>query len=300
MGKPLVSVLVPTKNSEATIGKCLESIRNQTYRNIETIVVDCFSSDATKKTAEDHRVRILESRANRSEARNIGAEKAKGDFVFFVDSDMELDPSVIEECIRKVDEGYHGAIVPEISVGDGFWAECRALEKTCYIGDDSIEAARFFVRSAFESVGGYDCELEAGEDWDLDHRARLKGYKIGRIDAFIAHHEGKLELRETISKKRHYGETLEKYKRKHPNRAKQQLRLIRPAFMKNWRRLAKDPVHSVGMLLMKTCEFLALVQSGSVTRADPVMGYSKKSATVEKSEETLGTDKTRRERLWQE
>jgi ubiquinone/menaquinone biosynthesis C-methylase UbiE/glycosyltransferase involved in cell wall biosynthesis len=280
--EPLVSVLIPTENSEATIGKCLDSIKNQTCPNIEIIVVDCFSKDKTKEIAEDYKARIFESEAKRSEARNIGSEKANGDLVVFVDSDMELSSSVIEECVRKVKEGYHGAIIPEISIGQGFWAKCKALEKTCYMGDDSIEAARFFVKSAFESVGGYDCELEAGEDWDLNHRMRRSGYKIGRIDAFIAHHEGKLRLRETMLKKRHYGKTLGRYKRKHPNEAKQQLRLIRPAFTKNWRRLARDPVHALGILFMKTCEFLALTNSGSVTRLDPLKEYFRKPGTVEK------------------
>jgi glycosyltransferase involved in cell wall biosynthesis len=252
--KPLVSVIVPTKNSEATIQKCLGSIRSQTYSNIEIIVVDCFSEDKTGKIAEGYGARIFESEAKRSEARNIGAEKARGDLVFFVDSDMESVPSVVDECVEKIREGYDGVIIPELSVGEGFWARCKTLEKACYIGDDTIEAARLFKKNVFERIFGYDSELEAGEDWDLNQRIRKAGYRIGRIDAFIIHKEGRLSLRETMLSKHYYGRTLEHYLTKHPEEAKHQLKLFRPAFIKNWRKLAEDPIHASGMFFMKACE----------------------------------------------
>lgn len=252
---PSVSVIVPTKNSEADIEKCLRSIRNQRYSNIEIIVVGNLKNKI-RKTAEFYKARVIESEMKRSEARNIGAEKASGEFVFFVDSDMELFPSVVNECVKKIRESYHGVIVPEFSIGEGFWAKCKALEKACYVGDDLIEAARFFKRSTFESIGGYDPELEAGEDWDLSQRFGKRGYRIGRINAFIRHHEGKLSLRETMLKKRYYGKTLQRYRKKHPKKAKQQLKLIRPAFIANRKKLMEDPIHAFGMLFMKTCEFI--------------------------------------------
>ena len=48
------------------------------------------------------------------------------------------------------------------------------LEKLCYVGDDLIEAARFFRKSSFDAIGGYDVDLEAGEDWDLNQRLRVQ------------------------------------------------------------------------------------------------------------------------------
>jgi len=257
MDKPLVSAVVPTFNSEKFFEECLKSVRGQTYPNIEIIVVDNYSRDKTREIAENYGARIFLSDAKRSEARNIGVERAKGKLVLFVDSDMELDFSVVDECVEKIGEGNDGVIIPEISVGSSFWAKCKALEKTCYIGDDSIEASRFFRRTVFETVGGYDSELEAGEDWDLNQRTRKAGYSVGRIDAFIKHHEGRLSLQETMLKKRHYGKTLQRYRMKHPGEARQQLKLIRPAMMRNWRKLAKDPIHALGMFFMKACEFLA-------------------------------------------
>jgi len=254
--KPLVLVVIPTKNAGETIEICLKSLEEQTYPNIEVVVVDSYSSDGTKGIAEKFGAKFMESKVRRARARNLGAKESMDELILSLDSDMELTPRVVEECVNKVKEGYDAVIIPEVSVGVGFWAKCKALEKSCYIGDELIEASRFFKREAFEAVKGYDLELEAGEDWDLNQRIKAE-YQIGRINAFMKHHEGNLRLRETMLRKHYYGQTLEKYRTKHPKEAKQQFKLIRPAFMRNWRKLAKDPIHATGMLFMKACEFAA-------------------------------------------
>jgi len=255
MRKPLISIIIPTKDSDATIRKCLESILNQTYANIELIVVDSYSRDETRKIAENYGAAVFETDAERSQARNIGARKSLGDFVFFIDSDMQLDSSVVAECVKKTREGNKAVIVPEVSVGEGFWAKCKALEKSCYVGDDSIEAARFFEKNAFEKIGGYDPDLEAGEDWELNQRVLHARCKVGRVRSTILHDEGKLSLKKTIMKKYYYGKMLKPYMTKHPRDVKPQLGPARLVFLKRWKRLIADPTHAVGMLFMKTCEF---------------------------------------------
>lgn len=263
---PLVSVVIPTKNSEATIEKCLRSIRNQTYPNVEIIVVDTHSKDNTKKIVEKYGGTLIESDAGMSRARNIGADESQGELILSLDSDMELTQKVIKECVNKIKEGFDGLIIPEKSVGRGFWAKCIALEKSCYVGDNLIEAARFFKRTVFDAVGGYDRRLLFGEDKDFDIRAREEGFKIGRINKFIKHNEGSLNLWKNIRKKYQYGKTLDRYNKKHPSKAKQQLKLIRPAFIRNWRKIARDPVHALGMLFIKACEFCAVVLGSTCAR----------------------------------
>ena len=71
----LVSVVIPTYNSEKTLAKCLESIKNQTYKNIEVIVVDKFSVDQTVENAKKFNAKIIQSSAEMSKARNIGLSK---------------------------------------------------------------------------------------------------------------------------------------------------------------------------------------------------------------------------------
>jgi glycosyltransferase involved in cell wall biosynthesis len=253
--KHLVSFIIPTKNSGRTLPICIRSIRNQTYPNIEIIIVDSFSSDGTKRIAENHAARTIEANVKRSEARNLGANSAVGELVFFIDSDMELDPNVVEECVRRIKEGYDAIIIPEVSVGEGFWAKSKALEKLCYVGDDLIEGARFLKRSVFEALGGYDPELEAGEDWDLSNRIRKTGYRIARIKSPIMHHEGRLSLMDSVRKKYYYAGTIDRYIQKYPEVAKKQLTLFRHAFLRNWRKIVADPPHAFGLLIMKICEF---------------------------------------------
>lgn len=252
----LVSVIIPTKNSEKTLGKCLESVKNQSYKNIEIIVVDNNSTDKTLETARKYADKFFQKGPERSSQRNYGAKMAKGKYYLFIDSDMELTKKVVEECITVSNEkDIWGVIIPEISIGEGFWAECKALEKRCYIGDETIEAARFFKKETFSKIGCYDENMIASEDWDLHQRVKNKGYKITRINSFIEHNEGSLSLLNSIRKKYYYGKTISKYIAKHPKNAKKQFTLFRPAFIKNWKILLKDPIHTIGLFIMKISEF---------------------------------------------
>ncbi|EHQ91862.1 glycosyltransferase family 2 protein [Desulfosporosinus youngiae] len=96
---PKISVVVPVYNVEKYIAECLESLVNQTFKDIEIIIVDDGSPDNSAKiykeyAALDSRVKVIEKKnAGVSEARNTGIDNAIGDFLMFVDSDdwMELN-----------------------------------------------------------------------------------------------------------------------------------------------------------------------------------------------------------------
>jgi len=262
MNEPLVSVIIPTYNSASTLDACLHSIKNQTYGNIEVIVVDKFSSDATVNIAKNYNAKIIDSNVSRSEARNIAAKNSKGKFILSIDSDMELTEDVIEECITKSNY-FDSLIIPEISFGKGFWAKCKSLEKQCYIGDETIESARLFKKDIFDYIGGYDKNLILGEDKDLELRIRENGFKIGRIKSMIRHNEQNINLWKTIEKNYQYGKTLEKYMVKHPKYLSKypkhlsaESKLI-SAYIRNWTLLIENPTIGAGMLFMKFCEFFA-------------------------------------------
>jgi len=220
--------------------------------------VDNHSTDTTRETAG--RVTplvlmgVLSAVPNATQALVLRA----GPTLFFIDSDMVLANTVIEQCAKLIteDTAVKGIIIPERSVGEGFWARCKALERSCYVGDDTIEAARFFDRGAFEKVDGYDEALTVAEDWKLSQRARGMG-SIRRVNAYITHCEGHLTLRKTMRSKFYYGTTLGRYIRKQPAAATHQLRLVRPAFVRHWCQLLTCPVLTVGMMIMKGCEFAA-------------------------------------------
>jgi glycosyltransferase involved in cell wall biosynthesis len=250
-------VVIPTYNSSPTLETCLKSVRLQTYPNIEIIVVDNCSTDESVDIAKKYGSIIFRVKALRSMARNYGAAKARGDFIIFIDADMELTPKVIEESIRKaLNDNADAIMIPEIRVGESFWAKCRAVERLTYVGDPLIESARFFRKEVFEKVDEYDERLEAGEDWDLHARVDGAGYKIKSIGALIRHYEGQLTLRRMVLKRYYYGKTLMKYIRKHPKNARIQFMPIRLNYIRNWRILAREPLYGCGVLFMKMLEYV--------------------------------------------
>ena len=102
---PLISVIVPIYNVVDYLQRCVDSIRKQSYRNLEIILVDDGSTDnsgamAEKFALEDKRIRVFhKENGGSSSARNLGIEKARGDFIGFVDSDDFIEPEMYERML---------------------------------------------------------------------------------------------------------------------------------------------------------------------------------------------------------
>lgn len=266
--KPKVSVIIPTKNEEENIRRCLESIQSSIINlpagkaghlpsTIEIIVVDNYSKDKTVELAKKYTKKVFQKGPERSAQRNFGAQKAIGEILFFVDADMEVGKDVINQAVRlfQKDSQVKGIIVPEISVGDNYWARVRALERSCYL-ETLVEAARIFKKKTFLQAGGYDEKLIAAEDWDLNARVKKLG-KIKRIKGKIIHYEGRLSLFNHLEKKYYYGRNVRLYAQKHPERFKDQAGVTRlKVFIKNWKKLASNPICGIGVVILKFLEYL--------------------------------------------
>ncbi|MDO8657854.1 MAG: glycosyltransferase [Candidatus Levybacteria bacterium] len=263
MQQPLVSVLVHTKNSKRTIKKHLESIVSQSYKPIEIIMVDNNSTDNTVAIAKHFTRNIFTYGPERSAQRNFAAKKAKGDYFLVPDSDMILGKNVVAQCVSLMlsDPKIKAIVIPEESIGEGFWTQCKILERSFYFGVDWIEAARFFKRKTFERIGGYDEKNTGTEDYDLPQQIIKKYGKesTGRIKEFIYHDEGRLSLFGTLKKKFYYAQKLQVYKDRNPEYYGKQANIIRRyvLFFSNPIKLFRNPVIGLGMLFMKTCEFAA-------------------------------------------
>ena len=182
---PLVSVVVTTRNEERNIGNCLKSIKLQTYKPIEIIVVDNNSNDETKTIAREYADVVVDKGPERSAQRNYGiCDLAHGEFAMFIDADMILSPSLVEECVSRFQTQDVVALhIDEIILGRGLLAKIRRFERSFYSGT-VIDGARFFVRKTFCDIGGFDEDLPPGpEDWDLDKRLKETG-NIELVDPF--------------------------------------------------------------------------------------------------------------------
>jgi len=259
----LVSVIIPTFFSGKILETCLRSIRNQTYENIEVIVVDAFSHDDTRQIAEELGAKVFLLADERSPARNFGVRPARGSFVLFVDSDMELTPNVVDECVAKcLGEDVDAVIIPEESVGKSFLARCKKLEKGMRRQEFYFEAPRFFKKEVYDSIGGYDENLVVGEDFELTHRLRVAGFNVGRCEARIRHHEENVSLKSLTAKLYYYGKKLPTYVRKEPWLS---LETSSPVHLvKNLPLLRKQPMYFAGLCSLKLVEYTAYFVGASV------------------------------------
>lgn len=103
--RPLISVIIPAYNVEKYIQRCIESIRKQTYSNLQIVIVDDGSTDQTGKIADslsmkDSRIQVLHKQNQGvSAARNSGLEVARGGYIGFVDGDDYIEPVMYEKLI---------------------------------------------------------------------------------------------------------------------------------------------------------------------------------------------------------
>ncbi|MEM3465491.1 MAG: glycosyltransferase family 2 protein [Candidatus Jordarchaeales archaeon] len=117
VASPLVSINIPTLNSSVTLKYCLEAIKNQTYKNVEVIVIDSFSSDDTVKIASEYGAKIYFAKGLFNQ-RLVGIHKSRGKYILLLDSDQVLEKTAVEECV-KMEESLRkpkAIILNEISI----------------------------------------------------------------------------------------------------------------------------------------------------------------------------------------
>jgi glycosyltransferase involved in cell wall biosynthesis len=240
----LVSIVVPTRNSAATLGMCLQSLKEQTYPDIEIIVVDNNSQDKTQEISKGFGVIPIVAGKERSEQTNLGAKKARGKYLFRTDADFVFDSTLISRAVEVSQKGgfdaviVHGTSDPTISR----WARIRKAERECFEGDWAHTAASFFKKEAFEAVGGFNEILTAFEDYDLNNRFIKAGFKIGRIDARAIHIGEPRSLAEVVPKYIYYGarKNVMEFASKNPGKGLWQIMPVRLVYLKNLRKFGLD------------------------------------------------------------
>ncbi len=181
----LTSIIIPTLNEEKRLQTCLDSIKNQTHKNIEIIISDSKSTDKTVPIARKNKAKIVHGpKKGPAFGRNLGAKYAKGDILFFVDADSYLPPNLVEKIVSKIQEDkdlvagtvfvlfYDGNIrmfIMSLLSFSSAWIYSRlGFGVTC-------GPTAFIRTSIFRKINGFDPSVKMCEDIDLGVRAMNYG-----------------------------------------------------------------------------------------------------------------------------
>ncbi|MBI4043481.1 MAG: glycosyltransferase family 2 protein [Candidatus Diapherotrites archaeon] len=207
--KPLVTVLVTTKDKAEFIGKCLDCVNALNYSNKEVIVVDSLSSDSTCEIASEKNARVIRlSHASIPLAYNTGMREAKGEYVFVVNGDSLVEKGFLERAMDAFENdstlggviGLRKQYSTRTLFSKLYEARFRRLDKTGYI--DTLGGNFIVKKEAYErAVGSLDERLVAQEEGFIAGRLRAKGYRILRLNGYsMIHLEEKGSIWEYVKK----------------------------------------------------------------------------------------------------
>jgi len=195
-----ISIIIPTYNDEKNLETCLSAISESAHKPYEVIVVDDASTDYTREVVNKFGYTYTRLELNRGQAtaRNVGAHVAKGEILFFIDSDVRIR----KNTIGKVAEAYknpqiqiYQGIASKTPLNKGFGPELLALK--WYYMMHTVRRASYLHthvfsirRKIFLEIGGFNERFRppgGGEDFELGHRLR-KRYVIHTDPTLLVEH----------------------------------------------------------------------------------------------------------------
>ncbi len=192
-----ISVIVPAYNEEKYIRNVLDGLRDQTFRNFETIVALRPGSDSTKEIAESYGAKVVVVKEKGiGVGRNRGAAAAIGGLLVFLDADTKPSRNLLrtyhDAFARKKIVAATGPIEPleksskRVKLGFKF-VSVLFVKSSILFGRPSIVGLNFAVwRDAFTRIGGFDERYATYEDWDLSLRLKREG-RIVFLDKALAY-----------------------------------------------------------------------------------------------------------------
>lgn len=236
---PTVSIVIPVLDRADELARCLQSIALVDYPRdwLEVIVVDDGSRDASAQVARAHGAIVVSSGGTRrgpAAARNVGAARASGELLAFIDSDCSARAGWLEELVplfRDHKTAAVGGMVEGMctaSAVDRYEAVMSSLslgsrERFGNSGDDTfyLPSCNLLVRrELFLSVNGFEESMHVGEDVDLTWRLRDAGWTIAYLPAGRILHEHRSSVRSFMSRRFDYGTSEGTLQKLHPQRRK--------------------------------------------------------------------------------
>lgn len=197
-----VSVVIPTYNREKTILRAIQSVLNQTYSNLEVLVIDDGSTDGTEdiiNSIRDDRVKyvVMEQNGGPSRARNAGVQMAEGEWIAFQDSDDCWHENKLETQVKYIENNTQYSLVYCKSMnyfqnGKTLVGPAEPLPPVMegkmlhtLLKRNVVDTPTMFMkRKSFLDIGGFDATYKALEDWEFMIRF-AKVYEIGYVSEVL-------------------------------------------------------------------------------------------------------------------
>lgn len=233
---PTVSVIVPARNEEAWIARCLDSILAQTYRDFEVLVADGESTDRTREIVggyaeRDPRIRLLDNpRKTTSASLNVCLGAAAGRYLVRVDAHSEIPPDYVALAVDRIESGPWGGVGGRkdgVGEGPAGRAIAAALGSPFGVGNSvyhygtepqKVDHVPFGVyrTDVLRSLGGWDETVTSNEDFELDYRLRSAGHELLFDPALRIRWMSKQTLGDFFAQYRRYGKGKSEVARLHP------------------------------------------------------------------------------------
>jgi glycosyltransferase involved in cell wall biosynthesis len=189
----LISIIVPVYNGHEVLPRCLEALRGSTYRSYELIVVDDNSTDDSAEIARKMGASVyhMAVQSGPAAARNLGAQKARGEILLFVDADVVVQPDSVSRVAIDLQEHSEAAAVfgsyDDAPAEENFLSQYKNLYHHFIHQRGLTEATTFWAgcgairKTVFDAGGGFNEKLYSRpciEDIELGYRLRQMGYRI--------------------------------------------------------------------------------------------------------------------------
>jgi len=236
---PSVSVIIPVRNRPKDIVECLSALSNVDYpkNKLEIIVVDDGSNDDTVARVRDFNVKLISQSISRGPAasRNVGARKATGDILAFLDSDCVAEQGWLKKIVPFFSLEGMGAVGGFVdsyfksSRLDRYEAAFSSLNMGKRILFGASSESNFYVptcnmfiqRDVFETAGAFTSGMHVGEDVDLCWRMRKKGYFLLYVPFGSVAHKHRNHLGKMLKRRAEYGTSEAALYKYHPDKKKQ-------------------------------------------------------------------------------
>lgn len=211
-----VTVIIPNYNGCHYMESCLASLKEQTLKDFQILVVDNASSDGSVAYVKEHcpgaQIIVLDKNYGFSKAVNVGIRHSKTPYVILLNNDTKADPHYIEEMVKAIERSprifsvsskmiqmYHPELID--SAGDLYtltgWGVCRGAGRpaTNYLKNDEVfsacAGAAIYRRKVFKKIGLFDENHFAYlEDIDVGYRAKIFGYRNMYCPTALVYHVG--------------------------------------------------------------------------------------------------------------